>query len=108
MPSPQETNTIQVYFKIPYTEVTTVVNVKDSLTTVEFMEYVNTYVRNILNINPRDVIELVEAGKPGGELAVHMEPRHDETLLQRYGNTNQTLAFYARPVPRLYFRLNNT
>lgn len=98
MASPQETNTIQVYFKIPYTEITSVVVVQNSLTTQEFLEYVNIDVRNNLNINQRYDIELVDTGKEGGELAPPMEPRYDETLLQRYGNTRQTVAFYARPV----------
>jgi hypothetical protein len=98
MSSSPETNTIQVYFKIPYTEITTVVNVEDSLTTMEFLEYVNTNVRNNLNINQKYDIEIVDTDKTGGELAAPMEPRYDETLLQRYGNTNQIISFYARPV----------
>lgn len=54
--------------------------------------------RNNLNINQRYDIELVDTGKPDGELAPPMEPRYDETLLQRYGHTNQLVTFYARPV----------
>lgn len=72
--------------------------VQNSLTTQDFLEYVNIYVRNNLNINQRYDIELVDTGKEGGELAPAMEPRYDESLLQRYGNTRQTVVFYARPV----------
>lgn len=98
MSASPETNIISVYFKIPYTELTTVIDVDDSLTTVEFLEYVNVHVRNKLNINSRYDIELVDTGKPQGELAAPMEPRNDETLLQRYGQNRTHLTFYARPV----------
>jgi hypothetical protein len=98
MPTPEESNTIKVYFKIPFTVITTTRIVSSSLTTNEFLEYVNTYVRNNLNINSRYDIELVDTGKPGGELATCLEPRNDETLLQRYNRVNQVIAFYARPV----------
>jgi len=100
-PPSSETNIISVYFKIPYTDITTVVDVEDSLTTAQFVEYVNTYVRNNLNINQRYYIEIVETGKPGGELAPPIEPRDDETLLQRYGNRNKCIAFYSRPVHQI-------
>ena len=98
MATPQEANTIQVYFKIPFTEITTTCVVNCNLTTNELLEYVNTDVRNNLNINSRFDIELVDTGKPGGELATCMEPRYDETLLQRYNIVNKTISFYARPV----------
>ena len=98
MSSSQESNTIQVYFKIPYTEITTLVVIKNSLTIREFLEYVNIEVRNNLNINDYYDIEVVEAGKPCDELALHIEPSDEETLLQRYGNINTLVAFYARPV----------
>lgn len=98
MASPQESNNIHVYFKIPYTEITTVTMVENSLTTIQFLDYVNVEVRNILNINQRYDIELVDTGKPNGELSAPIEPRNNETLLQRYGNTNQIVAFYVRPV----------
>ena len=98
MATPQESNTIQVYFKIPFTDITTTCVVDCSLTTLEFMDYVNSDVRNNLNINSRYDIELVDIGKRGGELATCMEPRYDETLLQRYNRMNKVIAFYARPV----------
>lgn len=98
MSASSETNRISIYFKIPYTKITTVVNVDNSLTTIEFLEYVNDHVRNKLNINSKYHIELVDTGKPEGELAAPMEPRYDETLLQRYGSNNTLVTFYARPV----------
>jgi hypothetical protein len=98
MTTPQESNTIQVYFKIPFTEITTTCTVDASLTTLEFMEYVDVEVRNNLNINSRYDIEIVDTGKPAGELAPCMEPRNDETLLQRYNIVNKLIAVYARPV----------
>jgi hypothetical protein len=98
MATPQESNTIQVYFKIPFTEITTTCNVDCSLTTLEFMNYVNSDIRYNLNIHSRYYIELVDTGKPGGELATCMEPRYDETLLQRYNRMNKVIAFYTRPV----------
>lgn len=98
MATPEESNTIQVYFKIPFTDITTTCTVDCSLTTLEFIDYVNADVRNNLNINSRYDIELVDTGKPGGELAQCMEPRNDVTLLQRYNNVNKLIAFYARPI----------
>lgn len=65
MASHQETNTIQVYFKIPYTEITSVVVVQNLLIMREFLEYVNIDVRNNLHINQRYDIELVDTGKEG-------------------------------------------
>jgi hypothetical protein len=62
------------------------------------MEYVNVEVRNNLNINSRYDIELVEVGKPDGELAPCMEPRNDETLLQRCNGSPKLMAYYARPI----------
>jgi len=98
MATPQESNTIQVYFKVPFTDITTTCTVNCSLTTLEFMDYVNSDVRNNLNINSRYDIEIVDTGKPAGELAPCMEPRNDETLLQRYNVVNKLIAVYARPV----------
>lgn len=98
MANPQELNTINVYFKIPFGEQTTTCVVNNSLTTLEFMDYVNIEVRNKLNINSRYDIEIVEAGKTNDELASRIEPRNDETLLQRYGETKKIMAYYARPV----------
>lgn len=98
MSSSQESTTIRVYCKIPYTDISTVFQIQNSLTTKEFLEYVNINVRNNLNINQRYDIEIVDTGKPHGELAEPMEPRCDETLLERYGNTNTLVTFYARPI----------
>jgi hypothetical protein len=95
MPSAQ--NRIQVYFKIPYTEIASVFSLEKSMTMVEFMQYVNEEVRNILHINARYAIDVVDTNKPGGELAEALEP-FNETLLQRYGTTNNYITFYARPV----------
>lgn len=100
MSASPETNNITIYFKVPYTDITTVVDVDDSLTTMEFLEYVNNennYIRDKLYINSRFDIEVVDTGKPGDELACPMEPRYDETLSQRYGQ-NKFVSFYARPV----------
>jgi len=98
MAYPQESNTIGVYFKIPYTEITTLLRIPISLTIRQFLEYVDTNLPRInLNIHPRYRIQVVETGKPGGELAVEMEPRDDQTLLERYGNNN-IIAFYVRPI----------
>ncbi len=98
MVTPLEVNMVTVYFKIPFTDITTSCVVDNSLTTLEFMNFVNMDVRNNLNINPRYDIELVEVGKPAGELAPCMEPRIDETLLQRYNGSPKLIAYYARPV----------
>jgi hypothetical protein len=98
MSNTEESSTFQFYFKIPFTEITTFVEIQKCLTTNEFLEYVNIEVRNNLNINSKYDIEVVDAGKPNGELAYCMEPRYDETLLQRYGNVKTIIACYARPV----------
>ena len=98
MTTPPEANTVTIYFKIPYTDITTTCVVDNSLTTLQLMDYVNVDVRNNLNINPRYDIELVEVGQRAGELATCMEPRNDETLLQRCNGSSKLMAFYARPV----------
>jgi len=94
----QESNIIKVYFKIPFSEITTICEIEDSLTISKFINYVNVEVRDKLNINERWYIEVVEAGNINGELALCMDPS-DETLLQRYNNRSKAfLAYYARPV----------
>ena len=98
MTTPLEENTVMIYFKIPFTDITTTCIVDANLTTLEFMEYVDVEVRNNLNINSRYDIEIVEVGKPNGELAPCMEPRIDELLLPRSNGSPKLMAFYARPV----------
>lgn len=105
----QESNIIQNYFKIPFSELIVNLVVDNNLTLTEFYNYVNVEVRQMLNIHSKYYIEIVESGKPDGELASCIEPRNDETLLQRYG-TKQIIAFYARPVnpeTRVFTHLND-
>jgi hypothetical protein len=95
---PVTRNVVQVYFKIPYTEICSVFLLENSLTMVEFMQYVNIEVRNTLHINIRYAIDVVDTNQEARELADALEPRADETILQRYGQHNTYLTFYARPV----------
>ena len=98
MTTPLEANTVMIYFKIPFTDITTTCVVDNTLSTLQLMDYVNVDVRNNLNINPRYDIEIVEVGQLAGELAPCMEPRIDETLLQRCNGSPKLMVYYARPV----------
>lgn len=90
-----------IYFKIPFTEFTYSTDVPVLLTTEKLIEKVNLSIRSFLHISSKYDIELVDVGQPDGELAPHIEPRDDETLIQRYGNANRFIAMYVRPVGRV-------
>ena len=110
MPTPQDSDTFQMYFKIPFTEITTKQRVPCNITTSDFKLYVNTYIRAILNINAQYYIEVVPIGKPEGELAPFMETRDFETLSQLYNSVNTLIGFYIRPVnpiTREFIRFDN-
>jgi hypothetical protein len=51
-----------------------------------------------LNINSKYYIEVIDVGQTDKELAQCIEPRDEDTLLQRYCHINQPIAFYVRPV----------
>lgn len=97
------TRNMKFYCKIAYTSISGLFEVPSNLNIGEFLEYANTNFRNILNINSRYYIEMVEiiTSLDGpAELAPPMEPRYDETLEERYGNnynSNKTIGFYIRP-----------
>ena len=103
MTSNQDSSDYQAYFKISYTEITGIFPIKKSFTISEFLHYVKytSNIRDTLNITQIYAIEIVEVGKPGGELAEPMEPSDNETLLQRYGNVSKDIAFYVRLLPQV-------
>ncbi len=87
--------TIEVYFKIPFTEVTKIFKIKNNLTITEFLEYVNNYVRNQFNINKNYVIEVVDSDS--GELGIPIQT-NNQKLYQIYGNVKTSLTYYIRPI----------
>ena len=106
----EESNTMEFYFKIPFTEITTTCNINSSLTISQFLEYVNKVVRGRLNINSKYYIEVVDVGHSSKELAQCIVFRDEETLADRYDNINQPIACYVRPVDpitREFTRRNN-
>jgi hypothetical protein len=87
---------IEVYFKIPFTEMTKIFKIKNNLTITEFLKYVNVYVRNQFNINDNYVIEVVDSDL--GELGVSIQTNTNQTIYERYGNIKSSLTYYLRPV----------
>jgi len=53
MGTQQEANNVIIYYKFPYTDITTTCVVDNSSATLQLMDYVNVDVCNNLNINPR-------------------------------------------------------
>jgi hypothetical protein len=99
MTTTQESNIIECYFKIPFTSITTTITLNKNITMSEFMErIVNVEIRNKLSIHSKYDIEIIEAGNPKCELANCIVPIMNETLLQRYGDTKNSISYYARPV----------
>lgn len=95
--------TIWVYFKIPFTEITALFKLQDNLPMNELFEYVNTDIRNNLNINTKYDIQLVETGQPNEELAYNITTyRYEQTLREIYDSNNNynnnTISFYVRPI----------
>ncbi len=88
--------TIELYCKIPFTEITGKFNIQDKLTISQFLEYVNTHIRNKLNINQKYDIEVIEAKL--GELGLPIEPNNLQTIIQRYKIINGCFVCYVRPV----------
>ena len=98
-------NSIEIYFKIPYTKITEIVDISDHLTISEFIKYVNIEIRQLLRINEKYDIEVVEIDnlnlKVPNELRAKMEERSEETLNERYGHLytkHRIMGFYIRPV----------
>ena len=52
-------NSIEIYFKIPYTKITEIVDISDHLTISEFIKYVNNEIRQLLRINEKYDIGIV-------------------------------------------------
>jgi hypothetical protein len=97
----QQVRYFDIYCKIPFTEVTGTFRVQSNMTITQFLEYANADIRNNLNIHSYYAIEVVQTGKPGVELAEAIEPTHEQTLEERYGNiynAGNLVAFYIRPV----------
>jgi len=101
MTTSQETTFVQVYFIIPFTKIKTTCLINYHLSINEFLEYVNTNVRNKLNINPRYDIELVYTGDQGETIDVYKKHLHNKHL---------TISFDAQPVnpvTREFIRLDD-
>lgn len=114
MSTPEQSSRImEFYCKIPFTENTCKINVNSNLTIVEFLEYVDSIIKNNLNINSKYDIILVEMGQPRDELDRPIEPSYDQTLERRYGtiyNMGMSVGFYVRPInpiTRDYIRREN-
>lgn len=98
-------NFLEIYCKIPYSEVRDIFEVPFNLTISQFIEYVNNQVRSKFKINKKFDIEIVEIDnnnkKIPNELAPCMKPNNIETLGQRYikfYKKYHIMAFYIRPV----------
>lgn len=102
------TDTIDLYCKIPFTEITGKFNIQHNLTISQFLEYINIHVRNKLNINQRYDIEVIEVDF--GELGFPIETNNDETIIERYRIINGCFVCYVRPVDpntRVFTRKND-
>jgi hypothetical protein len=89
---------IEVYFKIPFTEVTKIFKIQNNLSITQLLEYVNNYVRNQFNINDNYLIEVIDSDL--GELGIPIQSSN-QTLYERYGNEKTILTYYIRPVHRV-------
>lgn len=91
-------DTIICYFKIPFTEKSTTFKISSQMFISTFCgAYCDTILRQELNINPKYIIQLVEANSDKGEYGPTLIS-NTETFQQRYGNLMQPIPFYARPV----------
>ena len=95
-------DTVLCYFKIPFTEERTTIKFSGAMTISQL--YIaccgseHGVLRNMFNIDPKYVIQLVEANSDKGEYGPTLLPNDNETIEQRYGNLKQPIPFYARPV----------
>lgn len=89
-------NTIDLYCKIPYTEIIGIFEIKDDLTISELLDYIDTEVRLKLNIQWYNSIEVVDIEL--GEMGYSIVNSHVETIRERYRNKlfNNNLALYVR------------
>jgi hypothetical protein len=98
MPATPSVAFFQVYFKIPHSQISKVYMLEKSWTITTLLDYVQTQVRNMLQIHARYAVELVAIDQADGEFAPAIVPNDEQTLLQRYGDINTPIAFYVRPV----------
>lgn len=88
--------TIDLYCKIPFTETTGTFKIKNSLTTSQLVEYINTQVRDKFNIHNNYYIEVIEV--ESGELGIPIEANNELLRCQGYRNVNDYFVCYVRPV----------
>jgi len=95
-----ESREMNVYCKIVYTEITTVISINSDMSIIEFLEYVKNYAKNNMNINSNYDIELVNMGQPGDELARQIEPILNQTIqdVYRTNYNNDQIGIYIRPI----------
>ena len=101
----EDTNFIEVYCKIAYSEINDIFNVPKNLTISNFINYANSTIRNRFHIHSSYDIEVIEIGDHTyncpNELIPKMEENHNQTMYEKYGhlyNRNCLMAFYIRPV----------
>ena len=93
-----DSNMITIYFKLAFTEITHTQLFQNSLTIKELLEYVNSILRIIFDINRKyNIIELVETGQQFQELADPIDTMNNETVIQRFRAVNDYISFYVRP-----------
>ena len=87
-------NMIELYCKIPDTDITRIFNIRDDLTISELLHYINTKARFKLPIPSRYSIEVVDAEL--GEMGHKIENSDVETIRERYKLFNNSLVCYIR------------
>jgi hypothetical protein len=91
------------YFKVPYTEIATNIDILKEITLKNFIDEFNTnHFKSIFMIHENYYVELVECGNNingDAELAPALEPS-ELTLEEIYETRHNKVAFYVRPVIR--------
>ena len=90
--------TIMCYFKIAFSEETTTLKVPLTLTITTFLQMADEVMRELFDIHPKYIIEVVETNSSKGEYGPALLPDNSQTLEQRYRNTSIPIGFYVRPV----------
>jgi hypothetical protein len=92
------------YFKIAYTNQTTILDVPTNICTKNFICFVKNDIYERLNIDRNLNIEIVEAGQDSPNMVAEEAPAfrgHDNiTVRQKYNGFYDNVAFYIRILPQ--------
>lgn len=95
-----QTRMLKIYLKVAYTGITQDIIVDSSMTISQFMSLINNYKTEYFQIHKNYCVEIIESGNNingDAELAPVLYSS-EESLEEKYGNTQSSIAFYIRPI----------